>query len=296
MTPPAPSDLARAAQLACVAEAATEKPGNVTPTRAFHDCTYEDFLASAVAVGPAFGAAGEASVGQTILRAVRATRALVETNTNLGIVLLLAPLARAAALAGDEGDLRAALQGVLRGLDREDARDAYAAIRLARPAAMGEEGEYDVARETPEVTLLQAMELARERDSVAREYCTDYAITFTCGLPALTAAWAAGHGLRACVLRAYLETLAEVPDTLIARKLGRAAAERVSHRAAEVLAAQAGGAEVFDVELARFDAELRDDGHRLNPGTTADLVCAALFVFLISRGAPRELGPSAERW
>ncbi len=291
-----PAGLARAARLACVAEAATEKPGNVTPTRAFHDCTYEHFLASAVAVGPVLGAAGEMSVGRTVLQAVRATRALVETNTNLGIILLLAPLARAAATRAEEEDLRVVLQRVLRDLDREDARDAYEAIRHAGPAALGEQGEHDVSREVPEITLLQAMELAHDRDSVAREYCTDYAITFTCGAPALEAAWGTGRSLRECVLLAYLEILAEVPDTLIARKVGRREAERVSRRAVEVLAARTSGAEVFAVELARLDAELRDDANRLNPGTTADLVCAALFVFLVSGGAPRGLDPSAVRW
>jgi triphosphoribosyl-dephospho-CoA synthase len=33
--------------------------------------------------------------------------------------------------------------------------------------------------------------------------------------------------------------------------------------------------------LARFDASLRQDGNALNPGTTADLVTAVLFVALL---------------
>lgn len=296
MRPLASTDLSRLAQLACLVEAAVEKPGNVTPTRAFEDCTFAHFAASAVAVGPAMGGAGEATVGEIVLRSVRDTRSLVGTNTNLGIVLLLAPLVRAAASAGQDETLRGALARVLGGLDRADARSAYQAIRLAAPAGIGVAVEHDVREEEPHVTLLQAMQSARDRDAVAREYCTDYAVTFGCGVPALRAAWDAGHGLRGAVLRAYLRILAEVPDTLIARKAGEREASRVSRRAADVLAAEADGGEAFGREVAKLDAELRDDRHRLNPGTTADLVCAALFALFVAGDAPGGLAALLGRW
>src|SRR4051794_20384063 len=93
-----PAEVAGAAQLACVLEASAEKPGNITPGHDFADTTYEDMLRSAIALGPELGRAAERGVGETVLAAVRATRRVAGANTNLGIALLLAPLAPAALL------------------------------------------------------------------------------------------------------------------------------------------------------------------------------------------------------
>ena len=178
------------------------------------------------------------SVGATVLRAVQDTRRVVGVNTNLGIVLLLAPLARAAGAGG--GPLRPRVAGVLASLTLEDARDAFAAIRLASPAGLGTAAAEDV-REEPKRTLREAMALAAERDSIAREYATDYELTFGTVVPALKAARAAGLSWSGAALEAYLRTLAEVPDTLVARKLGREAALAVSAGARAVLAAPPAG-------------------------------------------------------
>lgn len=180
-----PETVAVAAQLACLLEASAEKPGNVTPTHAFHDMTYEDFLRGAVALGPEIARARERGVGATILAAINARCRWTHANTNLGIVLLLAPLAKAA-LTG-KGELRNSLSAVLRGLTVEDARAAYAAIRLASPGGLEDQVEHDVRAE-PRVTLREAMASAAERDSIAAEYASDYAITFERGLPALRSA------------------------------------------------------------------------------------------------------------
>ena len=137
-------DIAAFAQLACLLEASAPKPGNVSPGRHFVDLTYEDFLASAVAIAPAFMRVADQGVGETIRQAIDATTCRTRTNTNLGIVLLLAPLARAAAMtAGD--DLRQALRRVLDGTSLEDARQVYAAIRRARPGGLGRSDTQDVA-------------------------------------------------------------------------------------------------------------------------------------------------------
>src|SRR5919198_1071794 len=88
--------VAGAAQLACVLEVSAEKPGNITPSHDFHDTSYEDMLRSAIAVGPELARAGERGVGETVLAVVEASRRVAPANTNLGIALLLAPLAKAA--------------------------------------------------------------------------------------------------------------------------------------------------------------------------------------------------------
>lgn len=266
-----------AAQLACVLEASAEKPGNVTPSHDFGDTSYEDMLRSGIALGPELGGAGERSVGATVLAAVRASRDAAGANTNLGIALLLAPLARAALM---DGPLRERLADVLRTLTVDDARNAYEAIRLSGAGGLGEPVEHDV-RDEPGVTLLEAMTAAEQRDTIASEYVTDYSVTFELGLPALADALGDGLRPRDAVVELALRLLAEVPDTLIARKRGAEAAGRVSVGARDVLSAggvrSAGGRSA----LAALDASLRQDGNALNPGTTADLVTAVLFVALL---------------
>jgi triphosphoribosyl-dephospho-CoA synthase len=262
--------VAGAAQLACVLEASAEKPGNITPRHDFADTSYEDMLRSAVALGPELGRAAERGVGNTVLAAVRATQRVAGANTNLGIALLLAPLARAALLGGVS--LRERTEEVLHGLTLDDARGAYAAIRAAGAGGLDETVEHDV-RDEPTLALRDAMAAAAERDSVAAEYATGFALTFERGLPALTRALDAGLGPRPATVRLFLELLAAVPDTLIARKRGPRAAEEVSAEAARVLAGRA--------SVEALDASLRRDGNALNPGTTADLVTAVLFVALL---------------
>src|SRR4051812_7820885 len=135
-----PEAVSAAAQLACVLEASAEKPGNITPSHDFDDTSYEDMLRSAIALGPEIGRAGDRGIGETVLAAVRATRAVAGANTNLGIALLLAPLARAAL---EEVELGA----VLAALSVADARAAYEAIRLAGAGGLEEPVEHDVRDE-----------------------------------------------------------------------------------------------------------------------------------------------------
>jgi triphosphoribosyl-dephospho-CoA synthase len=272
-----PEAVAGAAQLACVLEASAEKPGNITPRHDFADTSYEDMLRSAIALGPELGRAAERGVGDTVLAAVRATRRVAGANTNLGIALLLAPLARGA-LAG--GPLRPATEDVLGALTLDDARAAYAAIREAGAGGLDEPVEHDV-RAAPTVTLREAMAAAADRDSVAAEYATGFAVTFDIGLPALRAALDDGLAPRTATVELFLRLLAAVPDTLVARKRGRRAAEQVSAGAAAVLAAGGVRDDAGRAALAELDASLRRDGNALNPGTTADLVTAVLFVALL---------------
>lgn len=274
----APADVALAAQMAALLEVSAPKPGNVSRAHDFGDTTFEDFLLSAAAIGPALAEAGRIGVGASILRAVEATRRWARANTNLGIVLLFAPLAAAAAREG--GALRTRLAAVLSELTVGDAELAYAAIRLASPGGLGEATEQDV-RQAPTVTLRQAMALAAERDTVAREYVTDFAATFELAAPALRRARESGAPWPQAILGAYLETLAALPDTLIARRRGEAAARRVTERAAAALRAGGPGSAERAAAVERLDRELRSDGNALNPGTTADVVACAIFVTLL---------------
>lgn len=272
-----PHEISFLATSACLLELSAPKPGNVSRAADFDDTSFEDFLLSAAAIGPVLAGARGRGVGATILEAIQATRRRVASNTNLGMVLLLSPLASAA--AGAEGTLRDRVSGVLAALSMDDARAAYAAIRLAAPGGLGQAEAHDVAEE-PTLTLREAMVLAAGDDTVAREYATDYDVTFRLTAPTLRRAREGGLGWPEATLEAYLRVLANVPDTLIARKQGANAARAVSLRAAEVLAESAPGTPARDRAVLALDEQLRGPGNPLNPGTTADLIAAGLFVVL----------------
>lgn len=271
------------AALACLTELAADKPGNVTLRRGLPGLSPGAFLASAAALRAAFARRGQRRVGALVLDAVRRTRRRARTNTNLGLALILAPLALAATRPGTSagGGLRARLRAVLRSLTRRDAEEVYAAIRLAEPGGMGKVRQEDVGS-PPSRDLRACMELAARRDSIAAEYARDYAITFGLGAPALRRALRRGEPMRRAVRAAFLALLAARRDSLIARRHGEQVAGEVSRRAARILGADASGARAtapaVSRRLAALDHWLRR--RHLNPGTTADLTAAAIFVVL----------------
>jgi len=258
-----------------VLEVSAAKPGNVTPLHDFSDTTYADMVRSALALGPVFAhrRARSRGVGELIRDGVRATARVADSNTNLGIVLLFAPLVRAAAIRRADETLRGATERTLAQLAVEDAAAAFAAIALARPGGLGEAPEHDVGAPA-RVSLREAMAAAADRDSIASEYTTGYAIVFDTGLPSLVDALRAGVPTLEAIVSLHVRLLASHPDTLIERKAGAAAARAVTEAAREVLNGTR--------SLADFDASLRGPEHRLNPGTTADLVAATLLVALLS--------------
>ncbi len=274
---------ARASYLdACELDVAVRKPGNVSRVSAGHGMQAALFSASARAsVGPMFRPG--ARVGDRIEAAVAATAAAAGCNTNLGIVLLCAPIARAIELhpeADDPSALHAAIEGVLADLGVDDARAAYRAIAQARPGGLGSAKSEDV-RDVPSIDLRAAMALAAERDSIARQYRDGFAELFELGLPPLSS----GLSTEA-VQRVYLSFLASQPDSHIVRKHGAALAHSVM-RSAQPWYERASAGEHLDADpaFAAWDLELKAAG--LNPGTSADLTVAALFIagLTASRGA-----------
>ncbi len=269
------NDISQLVQTACMWEALSRKVGNVHPRADFANTSLADFLLSAIAIGPVFRHTHRVSVGQTILSAVEATQAFVNQNTNLGICLAIAPLAA----VPDGEPLRTGVQRVLNQLTVGDTELVYRAIRLAAPGGLGDAAEQDV-RDAPTVTLLQAMSLAADRDMIAQQYANDYADIFDFGVPALVEAFEKFGRIEPAVIECQLRWLAEFPDSLIARKRGVFAAEDVRQRAIHVL--EFGGLHTQNGRRAgvEFDRYLRSDRNALNPGTTADLVTACLFVAL----------------
>ena len=267
-----PAEIAARFRAACLAELDALKPGNVHRHAAGHGMTVADFVLSAEVSAPHIVDPG-LGVGARVLAAVEATRAACGQNTNLGILLLSAPLAAAAQA---EGGLKEALDRLLAGLGRGDAVAVYAAIRLAAPGGLGRSERHDVAHE-PEVTLLEAMRAAAGRDRIAAQYATGFRDVLELGVPRLLAGRAAGWSEDRAVTAAYLAFLAAFPDTHVVRRHGAAVADDVVRRARTMereLEARGDGAETRAV-LAQQDRELK--AQEINPGTSADLTVASHF-------------------
>ena len=263
------ADLFRAA---CQAELAALKPGNVHVHAEGHGMTVADFIASADAAAPHLAAPGR-TVGERILAAVEATRATCGQNTNLGILLLCAPLA-AAAEAG--GALRTSLAKVLDGLDRRDAVLAYRAIRVASPGGLGRSDRHDVTEE-PSVTLLAAMREAAGRDRIALQYVSGFADVFDTGVTTLLASRLAGRPEHWAVAATFLAFLAAFPDTHVVRRHGSevASALQSDARALDRLLRAAPQPEALLGRLLDLDRNLKQ--RAINPGTSADLTVASHF-------------------
>lgn len=273
-----PEAIARAFLDACLAELDALKPGNVHRFSEGDRMTVADFAASAEAAAPLIGREG-LGVGERIRLAVEATRRAVRQNTNLGIILLAAPLA-AAALDRRGGGLAKKLHLILNKLTVDDARQAYRGIRETKPGGLGEAPEHGVAAE-PAVTLLQAMRAAEGRDRIAWNYAHDFADVFALGRKWLIQGrerWGDGPW---AVTRVYLGFLGHLPDTLIERKFGARSAAMVREEAAPIEASfiESQAPDTMIAPLMAFDGSLKERG--LNPGTSADLTVATLFASML---------------
>ncbi len=246
------ANLRDAIRQACILEATAPKAGNVHPAASFKDLNYEHFVVAANITAEEL-VRTELSIAQRMRRAVLKTRATTGTNVNLGIVLLLGPLV----------DNRLWNDGAI----------IFDCIRLAGAGGLETVDSMDVHQSTGPVDLKAAMVLAADRDDIAKQYATEFSDLLENLVPVVRESISHATDTLAGIATAHLRILASRPDSLIARKNGNAIAQDVMSRAAVAFAGD-------DDDRRQFDAHLRSDAHRLNPGTTADLIAASLFILL----------------
>lgn len=283
-------DIAAAFVAACEAELQALKPGNVHVFAPGHDMDVNQFRNAAKAAAPIISDPTR-RIGTRIKDAVAASMDAAGCNTNLGILLLCAPLAASVDQELDPSQPRARLAAVLEQLNTQDAEDVFAAIRRANPGGLGRAERLDVhGSKTTTPDLLDAMRLSASFDRIARAYISQFDDIFVHHLPALEAATAAAKTPSPTdpdvVTMLYMQMLQDFPDSHIGRKFGPGAASRVQRRAADLKAvwhpsegtrASAEGRR----QLLAFDQDLKAEG--LNPGTTADFVVATLFAERVFR-------------
>jgi triphosphoribosyl-dephospho-CoA synthase len=290
--------ISQAIGMATILEASAPKLGNVHPSASFDDMHFGHFVASAYAVATVFEDVDRLTVGQLVLASVQATRHRVSCNTNLGTILLLAPLAKAAAtLVRSKSEqpsnrieqqsglsrigLKAAVAEVLQALTPDDSQYVYDAIRTAQPGGLGKQSDNDVTQPAP-ASLLSAMQQVADVDAVARQYVNNFADLFERFLPWLDNALTQVACPFKAIVLLQLRIMAWQPDGLIARKCGSEVARQVQLQSQHILQVVESDAASAQQQLEQFDRYLRTDGNRLNPGTTADLIAATLFCRLVS--------------
>ena len=271
-------NLANAFKAACMAELEALKPGNVHIFADGHGMTVQDFIASADAVSEVI-AQPDLSLGERILQSVQATQKTVGINTNLGMILLCAPIIQAKLNTAGTG-LQANIHAVLGGTNIEDAEACFAAIRLANPAGLGVSDAHDV-RMPADCSLQQAMLQAANQDSIARQYSNNFADVFD-GLAYYQKALGKWQRPAWAASALYLHFLSHFLDSHVVRKQGETIAKLVQNEAIEhaVEFNKAFNPKNYQSALMTFDAALKKRG--LNPGTSADLTVASLFLHAIS--------------
>ena len=278
------------ATLACSLEVSAPKPGNVHRGADFEDVTFNDFIVSAVGLGQVIDQGRGHRLGQTILNAVKQNISLVNSNTNLGMVLLLVPLAKTIEAYPDKTLDSNQVAKRLAQLEPADGNDVFEAIRLASPGGLGESTELDVRKNDQKtIDLIEAMKISADRDAVARQYSNGFADIFEIGIPLLIDGMKRFGNLTQAIVWAHVSWMALEPDSLIARKCGLDTAEHSKFLAGKAVDCLRGDSvsetefESYWVAVAELDFWLRSDGHRRNPGTTADLIAASLFAAIYNQ-------------
>ena len=301
-------------QLAVLLEVSSyPKPGNVHRTADFQETRYEHFLASAVAVAPHFKLAAkrgmmistekigldQINIGEIIKNAVESVGAWQHgENTLLGTIILLSPIAVAAGMTLAEDSfsilkLREKMRVVVESTTPADAVAVYDAIEIAKPGGLGKAPKLDVTDPASrqkilkdQVTLFDVFKIASEYDSITYEWVNNYPITFDLGYPYFTQQLEDTKDVNTATVHTFLKILAEIPDTLIARKAGLAKAKEVSAQAKQVLEMGGLTTQPGKDRLWKLDEKLRDPTHQLNPGTTADIIATVLAVSILSGYRP----------
>jgi triphosphoribosyl-dephospho-CoA synthase len=301
-------------QLAILLEvSAYPMPGNVHRTVDFQDTKYEHYLASAVAVAPHFKRAAKQGIlaftkkispndigtGKIIKNSVKSIDAWQHGgNTLLGAVILLSPIAVASGMTFTQGSfsvtkLRENIRTVVEASTSADAVDVYDAIQIAKPEGLGKAPKLDVTDPDSKkkileenVTLFEVFRIASKYDSIAAEWVNNYPITFELGYPFFVQKLRETGNVNIATVHTFLKTLSEIPDTFIARKVGSPKAKEVSAQAKQVLETGDLTTSKGRQVLWKFDEELRDSEHKLNPGTTADIVTAVLAISILNGFRP----------
>ena len=293
-------EIAKLAQIASVLEVSGwPKPGNVHRTRNYDDMVFQDFVISGVVIGDTMEEVASqakeiddlsnAELGKYILQAVNETNKWIETNTNLGIMMMCIPIAASAAISNSFDEIQENVGRFMDATTVEDAVNLYDAINVADAGGMGDQEEFDVMSEKAKdelrannQTMYDVLKISAGWDRLANELTSKMPVCFEIGYPTFSHLWETCDDVdvinKATVLT-FMTILSQIPDTLISRKYGNEIAESVSGKAEEILKFK--DDDSFVEKLLKFDDYLYEN--KYNPGTTADLTAASIFLSYLAK-------------
>ncbi len=293
-------EIAKLAQIASVLEVSGwPKPGNVHRTRNYDDMVFQDFVISGVVIGDTMEEVANqakeiddlsnAELGKYILQAVNETNKWIETNTNLGIMMMCIPIAASAAISNGFDEIQENVGRLMDATTVEDAVNLYDAINVADAGGMGDQEEFDVMSEKAKdelrannQTMYDVLKISAGWDRLANELTSKMPVCFEIGYPTFSDFWKTCDDVdvinKASVLT-FMTILSQVPDTLISRKYGNEIAEAVSRKAEGILKFK--DDDSFVEKLLEFDDYLYEN--KYNPGTTADLTAASIFLSYLAK-------------
>lgn len=277
-----PTQLSKIYQQACEIELQAFKPGNVSVYAEGHDMTVEDFRLSAKASASAI-TDPKYSLGEKIYYAVKATREAVGCNTNLGIILLCVPMIEAIPLINKGRSFQQALGSVLAHTSVEDANWAFKAIMLASPAGLGESKQADVNAGDTSITLTEAMKIAANKDRIALQYTNNYKDIFNFTILRYNEAIEKWDDLNWAAVAVYSALLSKYPDSHIERKHGCQYTQMVQEQMLLVNNALLSASKPQQHEKMLYEIDKMFKNANINPGTTADMTVATVFVFLVQK-------------
>ena len=272
-------DLKSAYLFSCKKDIELIKPGNVNLLSSHKDTKAQDYLDSAILSSKELFNQNY-SLGKRILESVNVTRSKVNVNTNLGIILLCAPVIQSY-IDFNNLDLREGIKKTLSTTSIKDTHDLCAAINISSPGGLGDSDMYDTAS-YPNASIKQIMDYSQEYDRISYQYSHNFSDIFDFIIPKLEFLNQRYESLDISLSLLFIEILAKIPDSHISRKFGDKIAKKTSNNAYDLL-------KILDREydpdylakaLNNLDYEYKKKG--INPGTTADLLVASLMIYKIS--------------
>ena len=272
-------DLKSAYLFSCKKDIELIKPGNVNLLSSHKDTKAQDYLDSAILSSKELFNQNY-SLGKRILESVNVTRSQVNVNTNLGIILLCAPVIQSY-IDFNNLDLREGIKKTLSTTSIKDTHDLCAAINISSPGGLGDSDMYDTGS-YPNASIKQIMDYSQEYDRISYQYSHNFSDIFDFIIPKLEFLNQRHESLDITLSLLFIEILAKIPDSHISRKFGDKIAKKTSNNAHDLL-------KILDREhdpdylakaLNNLDYEYKKKG--INPGTTADLLVASLMIYKIS--------------
>jgi triphosphoribosyl-dephospho-CoA synthase len=265
-------------EYACKLDVFSIKPGNVFHGYPAYGMTHKDFLQSSMACSDII-CEQNMDIGEKILECVKSSMDVVGCNTNLGIILLCVPIVEALYMDKNHIFNQSNLKKVISNINEDQTKKIYKAINVANAGGMGLKDEFDLNNNKSKgFTILEAMNFASSYDYIAEEYSNN----FNNIINTISVNWRKyfkqmGSGENATTAT-FLNLISSNPDSLIARKYGLDKAKAVSEgfKAISNQYCASKNPNNLNNQLLLLDSELKIQG--LNPGTTADVVVASIFL------------------